>query len=232
MQRNKINGKNRAFKKIYFLYCCILIICLLAISWSNASITGKLTGISPQQENIILENQITEISPQTENEPKSQDYEFYWAENKEKINNIFNSHIKKYHKIDCIDYNQLRSLLQPNQKIKKIAKNLTHNSTTELETAYILHQFVYNNIKYAEIDNPMNPAQILLSKKGDCSEKAILLNSLLKSINIDSYIADGNKHKYIFVKIDNIWAPIDPSYSIQKRLYPIKTGATPLKEVI
>ncbi len=140
-------------------------------------------------------------------------YKDYWVENKENITSMFNPYIEKFHQIYCIDHNGLRELLQQNQKIKAVADNLTSNLTTELEIVYTLHQFVYNNIKYEEIDDLLTPEQILSKGKGDCSEKSILLAALLETKNINAYVADGYEHRYVFTKIDGTWLPIDPSTS-------------------
>jgi len=124
----------------------------------------------------------------------------------------FNSYVGQFHKIDCIDYKELRSLLRPTPMTKELSYNLTSGMENELDIVYALHQFVYNSIKYEPTDGTLNPDRTLIEKRGDCSEKSLLLASLLDARGIKAYVADGYNHWYVFAKISGSWMPIDATH--------------------
>ncbi len=124
----------------------------------------------------------------------------------------FNSYVEKFHKIDCIDYKELRSLLKSTPMTKELSYNLTSGMENDLDIVYALHQFVYHNIKYEPTDGTLNPDRTLIEKRGDCSEKSLLLASLLDARGIKAYVADGYNHWYVFVKISGSWMPIDATH--------------------
>jgi len=200
---------------VYALISIVMLISLFRMSKSDFPITSRVIEI-PKKNNAAIDNEVDysfsqNIPAENNLAIRNVEYRVYWIENKVNIAVKFNSYIGKFHQIDCIDHRKLRELLYPNHEIKIIANNITANLTDELDIAYALHQFVHANIEYKEINKSLTPAQILSLRKGDCSEKSILLASLLKTVNINSYVADGYKHRYIFVEINGIWLPIDPS---------------------
>ncbi len=126
-----------------------------------------------------------------------------------KHKDIFNSYIGNFHQIGCIDYKDLRESVKTTPVIRELSDNLIRGLESELEIAYKLHGFVYLDINYDETGDDFNAERILREKKGDCAEKSVLLASLLDAGGINSYVADGHGHRYVFARINGSWMPLD-----------------------
>lgn len=124
----------------------------------------------------------------------------------------FNSYVGQFHRIDCIDYKELRSLLSSTPMTRELSYKLTSGMDNDLDIVYALHRFVYNSIKYEPTDGTLDPDRTLTEKRGDCSEKSLLLASLLDARGIKAYVADGYNHWYVFVKISGSWMPLDATH--------------------
>ncbi len=124
----------------------------------------------------------------------------------------FNSYVGQFHRIDCIDYKELRSLLSSTPMTRELSYKLTSGMDNDLDIVYALHRFVYNSIKYEPTDGTLDPDRTLTEKRGDCSEKSLLLASLLDARGIKAYVADGYNHWYVFVKISDSWMPLDATH--------------------
>lgn len=146
-----------------------------------------------------------------QNYNKKVSYHDFWLQNKDEIKRKFNPYIASFHSINCIDQDGLRGLIVPTMKIKELSNNLTYDALDDLDVVYILHQYVYKNIEYEFVDGSLDAEGILNLKRGDCSEKSILLSSLLNSKKITNYVANTPTHRYVFVLIDGVWLPIDPT---------------------
>ncbi|HEY7546821.1 MAG TPA: transglutaminase-like domain-containing protein, partial [Blastocatellia bacterium] len=79
--------------------------------------------------------------------------------------------------------------------IEAKAKEITANSTSEIERAKSLARWVQRNIRYASIQLSAiggyrpNPADVVLRKgSGDCKDKSALLQALLRAVGIQSYL--------------------------------------------
>ncbi len=181
----KMIGKNTCL-----VFSCICIVLVLIVLSSS-------TTIAKPSSNLITTNSFY-VPPDT------------YPHLEDKI--IFNSYVGQFHKIDCIDYKELRNLLKSTPMIEELSYNLTSNLENEFDIVYALHQFVYKSIKYEVTDGNLNPDQILMEKRGDCSEKSLLLVSLLDARGIKAYVADGYEHRYVFVKINGSWMPLDATH--------------------
>jgi hypothetical protein len=148
-----------------------------------------------------------------QNPVKEVSYRDFWVKNKDKIKETFNPYIDSFFALDCMDQAGLREQIIPSKKIITLSNELTSNSSDSLNIAYNLHQYVYKNIDYQITDGSFNAEQILDLKHGDCSEKSILLVSLLIAKGIPIYVANNPNHRYVFVKIDDTWLPIDSTVS-------------------
>ena len=69
----------------------------------------------------------------------------------------FNSYVERFHKIDCIDYKELRSLLKSTPMTKELSYNLTFGMENDLDIVYALHKFVYHSIKYEPTHGTLTP---------------------------------------------------------------------------
>ncbi len=136
-------------------------------------------------------------------------YREYWDENNKDIALKFNSYVEEFSPLYCIDYPDLRKFLELNSKVENFADELTVNSTDTLDTAYVLHQFVYRNIQNEKTEEFLGVEEVLNQKRGSCSGKSLLLSSLLEAKGITSYVADGFEHRYVFARINGTWMPID-----------------------
>lgn len=83
----------------------------------------------------------------------------------------------------------------PDQSVAAKTRELTANSKTELDRIRAIGRFV-QNLQYISIDigigrgngyRPHAASQVLAKAYGDCKDKANLMRSMLRSINIDSY---------------------------------------------
>ncbi|MCK5473816.1 MAG: transglutaminase domain-containing protein [Candidatus Aenigmarchaeota archaeon] len=137
------------------------------------------------------------------------DYVDFWHENKNQIARIFNPFIEQFNNSGCIDHIYLRALIKQNGEIHKKSFELVGPGADDIDAAYALHSFVVNEISYVPVDVEFDAVETLINKKGDCSEKSVLLLSLLKARGIDAYVVEGNAHRYVFAKLDGVWVPID-----------------------
>lgn len=155
---------------------------------------------NPRADIILINNQDSE---------KQVSYRDFWIKNREDIKRKFNPYIDDFHPIGCLDQIVLRGKIEPTTEIRKLSDELTSDSLDDLDNVYKLHQYVYKNIEYNLINESLNAEEILDLKQGDCSEKSILLSSLLNSKKISNYVANTPKHRYLFVDIEGVWLPVD-----------------------
>jgi hypothetical protein len=185
-------------------------------------VQAKLIRMStPSAEMFLVKNH--------QNPEKENYYRDFWIKNKDKIKETFNPYIDSFYALNCMDQVGLRQQINPTSRIIALSNELTSNSSDSLDVAFNLHQYVYKNIDYEITDGSFNAEQILDLERGDCSEKSILLASLLISKNIPTYVANTPNHRYLFVNIDGIWLPIDPTVSDFYFVYDIWKNEPSLK---
>ena len=138
------------------------------------------------------------------------DYRAYWTENRGDIHEAFDNYVAGFHE-GCIDHEGLRNLLVKSESVYDTASDIT--AEDELDIVYGMHKFVYASIKYADVDDNLNAEDVLNLGEGDCSERSVLLYSLLEASGVKSYIANGDNHRYVWAKIEGIWIPIDTTSS-------------------
>jgi hypothetical protein len=181
------------FKILISIFIALIVLTILTLL--------EIQKISNPRAEVVLVND--------QNYNKKVSYRDFWLQNKDEIKRKFNPYVDSFHSIDCIDQIGLRELIVPTIRIKELSNNLTSDALDDLDVVYILHQYVYKNIEYEFVDGSLDTEEILNLKRGDCSEKSILLSSLLNSEKIPNYVANTPTHRYVFVLIDGIWLPID-----------------------
>jgi hypothetical protein len=83
---------------------------------------------------------------------------------------------------------------QPNIEIKQIADSLTANLTNEFDKVKAIYYWVQSNIKYIAFEEgpggfvPRQPSKVIVKRYGDCKDMASLLYSMMKSVNIPTYL--------------------------------------------
>ena len=184
----------------------VLVIVFITLITLAVLVQAKLIRMStPNADVILVKNyQIPE---------KQVSYREFWIKNEHRIKETFNPYIDSFFTIHCMDQSGLREQITPTNRIASLSHELTSNSSDSLDIAYSLHQYVYENIDYEITDGSFNAKQILDLKHGDCSEKSILLASLLTSRGIPMYVANTPNHRYVFVNINGTWLPIDSTVS-------------------
>ncbi len=80
---------------------------------------------------------------------------------------------------------------EPDEQIKDLAKKLTKDKKSEHDKLEAIFNFVADDIRYVNYVSseswlPNRPQQLLARRQGDCDDKAMLLISLLKAINVDA----------------------------------------------
>ncbi len=166
-----------------------------------ASGVFHLTSGGSSGENSITANLI--LSRENHN------YIDFWHENKNQIARIFNPFIEQFNNSGCIDHIHLRALITTDGVVRRKAFELASVGADDIGVAYALHSFVFNEISYVPVDLEFDAVETMINKKGDCTEKSVLLLSLLKARGIEAYVIDGNAHRYVFAKLDGVWIPID-----------------------
>ena len=80
---------------------------------------------------------------------------------------------------------------EPDGQVRRLAKELTANQPSREKKLEALFNFVADDIRYVNYVSgewwlPNRPQQLLARRQGDCDDKAMLLISLLKAIDIDA----------------------------------------------
>ncbi|NOQ55514.1 MAG: hypothetical protein GQ477_01770 [Nanohaloarchaea archaeon] len=180
----------------------VLIFFILSGLWYMPSAVFSTVLENPVNDNSITSNVLVF---------KENDHENYWMTNKEDIKTQFNPYLEQFNQEGCIDHPELRNLLVVGNEVEAAADNTSIYSGTDIENAYRLHKLVYDSIEYAYIDDKLTSEEILVAGRGDCSEKSVLLASLLDAAGVDAYVFDNGAHWYVFANIEGAWMPIDPS---------------------
>ena len=101
-----------------------------------------------------------------------------------------------------------------NPRAAVLSAALVMDSKTELEKAKAVFDYVSGEIKYKLYDNWRTTGEVLETKEGDCTDKSILLVSMLKNAGIESYVVYGKKiedysHSWVSAKIEGKWIQMD-----------------------
>ena len=109
-----------------------------------------------------------------------------------------------------------------NRALHQAAIRETKGARTTREKIAALTQFVYRHVEAKTLDRGYAPAVTTLkSKTGDCTEHAVLLSALLRSLQIptrlvDGVVVDGGRagyHEWVEVQVDDSgFVPADPTF--------------------
>jgi len=104
--------------------------------------------------------------------------------------------------------------------VREIISELKTASKDINDLVYKIHHWVYNNIRYKDLEMQFgNVNEILNTKHGDCSEHAILSMALFRAAKIPSKLSYGVvfdndffwNHLWIELFFDKKWIPLDPT---------------------
>ena len=108
------------------------------------------------------------------------------------------------------------------KKIVKLAKKIIGDTKDEWDKVQLLLDYVDTYIEDDYLANPLSVYDILEKKTGDCSEHALLFNTLARAAGIPSRELTGlinyedNKfglHAWNEVVIEGYWYPVDPTWN-------------------
>ena len=108
------------------------------------------------------------------------------------------------------------------KKIIKLAKKIIEDTKDEWDKVELLLSYVDTYIEDDYLTNPLSVYDILEKKTGDCSEHALLFNTLARAAGIPSRELTGlinyedNKfglHAWNEVVIEGYWYPVDPTWN-------------------
>ena len=110
-----------------------------------------------------------------------------------------------------------KNFISPNNPlITSQAILLMDNGQNDFEKLKSAFEFVSKDIDYKVYNSWRYPDEVLAAKSGDCTDKSVLLVSMLENYEIESYVITGKKvndysHAWVAAKIDNKWLQIDPT---------------------
>jgi len=136
-----------------------------------------------------------------------------WEESINSYSSTFENSLKNCNPVRSPQKNYVQI---SNPTAKELAFSLTRDSKTDLEKANAFFEYASDEIKYNRYDNWRTTSEVLETKDGDCTDKSIVLVSMLKNVGIDSYIVYGNEiddysHAWVSAKIEGRWMQIDPT---------------------
>lgn len=151
----------------------------------------------------------------------------YWKTNKEEIGETLNPLIEDRVLIQISRESQTK-LFITDEEVTQLTYEITAHGKTDLENTYLIYDFVTNNVSYFVYEDWRDTKEILNSKSGDCTDKSILMVSMLDSLGVESYVVYGTSdyeftsHAWVAVRIDDTWLYLDPTvddfYYVHKTL--------------
>lgn len=112
-------------------------------------------------------------------------------------------------------------------EINELAQRIVGDSINEREKTYKVFEYVSENVLYTiYTDLWRNPTEVLETMDGDCTDKSILMVTLLDEIGVESYVVYGGEseldtqHAWVVASIDGTWFEVDATsddfYSVYK----------------
>ncbi len=113
-----------------------------------------------------------------------------------------------------------------NPSIAELARRVTRGAPDTRTRVERLRRWVYDNLEKDLSTDISVASQVLARKRGDCTEHALLLTALARSLGIPARRVDGliymgdelqrfGWHEWTEVAIDGVWVPVDPSWESQ-----------------
>ncbi|MFH1424071.1 MAG: transglutaminase-like domain-containing protein [archaeon] len=182
-------------KKVILLVLAIVVIAFGGVLSVNGNLNAE----------PVLENKMTAYAVTSQ-----------WDENKENWSVSFDELMAQ-----C-NFNQVMSpqkddVLAEDAEIRNLATGLCAGAETDIEKIYKLHEFT-SNISYLVYSDWRNASDVLETGAGDCTDKSVLLVSMLRAMGIESYIVYGgalenDTHAWVVARVDNAWLQLDPTVS-------------------
>ena|GEM_PF-1915405 len=140
----------------------------------------------------------------------------YWEANKEGMSETLNPLIEERSFVQ-ISRTKQKSLFVIDEEVTQFTYDITVLGNNELEDTYLIYEFVTNNVSYLVYDDWRDAKEVLYSRSGDCTDKSVLMVSMLESIGIEAYVVYGTgdydltSHAWVAARIDDTWLYLDPT---------------------
>ena len=109
-----------------------------------------------------------------------------------------------------------RNSFEQTETLAELSYDITKDFDTDFEKAYNLFEYVSKDILYVTYsDQWRTPSEVLETMDGDCTDKSILLVSLLKEAGIEAYVVYGGEdmfsyqHAWVVVYLNGEWFEMD-----------------------
>ncbi len=116
-----------------------------------------------------------------------------------------------------VDSPRIKSF-ENSEGVEELAQVLVEDAEDELGKAYLIFNYVAHNIEYIPYTNTWrNPAEVLKTMDGDCTDMSILMVSLMKSAGMEAYVAYGGEseteaqHAWVVASVEGVWFELDPT---------------------
>jgi hypothetical protein len=195
--------------KSFVVILCLMAVLLFVISFDTFPITGMVTLEEPTPDVIVYELNGTATMTHEE-------LEQFWNENKDNISAVFNPILENGYLREVGNSPQKR-FVYIDSEITNAAREISAPGENDFERTLLLFEFASENITYVVCEDWRNTSEVLESGYGDCTDKSILLVSMLNSIGIESYVVYGTqdindtKHAWVAARIDGTWLEMDPT---------------------
>jgi transglutaminase-like putative cysteine protease len=140
----------------------------------------------------------------------------FWEENQEELSETFNPLIEDRVFMQVPRHKQT-SLFVSDEEVTQFTYDTTALGKSNLEDTYLIYDFVTNEINYLVYDDWRNAKEVLHSRSGDCTDKSVLMVSMLESVGIEAYVVYGTgdyeltSHAWVAARIDDTWLYLDPT---------------------
>jgi len=108
------------------------------------------------------------------------------------------------------------SSFEKTEALSYLAFDIAKDAESKFEKVYSLFEYVAKDILYVTYtDKWRRPTEVLETMDGDCTDKSILLVTLLTEIGIESYVVYGgadelaNQHAWVVANINDEWFQMD-----------------------
>ncbi|MBU1198128.1 hypothetical protein KJ765_06515 [Candidatus Micrarchaeota archaeon] len=108
-------------------------------------------------------------------------------------------------------------------EIREMARQLTHDETTDWNRLIVLSLWVHNNLAYdtALISVTNDAEEVFRDRVGTCDEFSHLLIAMLRSVGIPAKFSaafvysgtDWGAHAFVEALIEDEWIPVDPTFN-------------------
>jgi transglutaminase-like putative cysteine protease len=137
----------------------------------------------------------------------------YWGLIQENSNTKFETALEQCNiQEDDLPY---RTIVNITDKIINFS-NKHYEGNTTIEKISSVFEFC-NEVTYADFEGWRQAQEVLDTRSGDCTDKAVLLVAMLEAQDIESYVVYGkdkpfgNRHAWVAARVDEHWIQLDPT---------------------